>query len=292
MPAMEVSPSSAAALGLPRIGAQEFRLFQRLIQDRSGIYLPEQKRALLVGRLSRRLRELGLSSFSEYYRHLTEEDPSEEQRMLDCICTNETRFFREPQQFQFLETRIIPHWRETSKARTIRVWSAACSTGEEPYTLAMVLLSHFPAGSGWTVEILASDLSSRVLARAREGVWNLDRSAEIPPSLLKRFMLRGTRAQEGKMRAGDELRSVIRFERVNLSETSYRVSGSFDLIFCRNVLIYFDAASKLEVVRRLLGHLAPDGHLFLGHAESLLGMNTLVRRVGPTVYTHERLATP
>jgi chemotaxis protein methyltransferase CheR len=286
---MTVTPaaggSGTAASGLPPIGPQEFRLFQRLIHEQAGIFLSEAKRTLLVGRLSRRLRELGLKSFSEYYRHVTERDPSERLRMIDCICTNETRFFREPQQFEFLEDRVFPQWRAGSRGRRIRVWSAACSTGEEPYSLAMTLLSHFPRGSGWEVEILASDLSTRVLARAREGVWPLERASEIPQEFLKRFMLRGTGAQEGRMRAGNELRSVIRFERINLNEARYPVPGGLDLVFCRNVLIYFDPESKLKVVRRLLGHMAPGGHLFLGHAESLLGMNSEVRRVGPTVYT-------
>jgi chemotaxis protein methyltransferase CheR len=271
------------------LGEREFKLFQRLIHEQAGIYLAESKRALLIGRLSRRLRELDISSFAEYYQ-LAEKDPAERVRMIDCICTNETRFFREPQQFEFLENRIIPEWRTASKPRPIRVWSAACSTGEEPYTLAMILLSHFPVASGWEIEILASDLSTRVLARAKEGVWPLERAGEIPEGLLKRFMLRGRGTQEGKMRAGEELRSVIRFERINLNEERYPVTGPFDLIFCRNVLIYFDGASKLQVVRRLVDHITPGGHLFLGHAESLLGVGSLVRRVGPTVYTPELVA--
>jgi chemotaxis protein methyltransferase CheR len=277
------APASPLGLGCG-LAEREFRLFQGLIYEQTGIYLAESKKALLIGRLSRRLRELGMSSFTEYYHYVTDEDADERVRMIDCICTNETHFFREPQQFEFLENRVIPEWKSSSAPRRVRVWSAACSTGEEPYTIAMVLLSHLPADSGWEIEILASDISSRVLARASEGVWPLERSTEIPERMLKRFMLRGTRAQEGKMKAGDELRSVIRFERINLNEHPYPVKGPFDLIFCRNVLIYFDGESKARVVRNLVDHLTPEGQLFLGHAESILGPSALVRRVGPTVY--------
>jgi chemotaxis protein methyltransferase CheR len=264
---------------------REFKLFQELVYRQAGIFLSDAKRSLLVGRLSRRLRELGIDSFGEYYRYVTKEDAAEGVRMLDCICTNETQFFREGRQFDFVEERV-PELRAKTAARgrRIRVWSAACSTGEEPYSLAMMLLTHFPPDSGWQVEILASDLSTRALARAREGVWPVEKAREIPKPFLKRFMLRGTRSQDGKMKAGPEIRSAVRFERINLNDEGYAVKGPFDLVFCRNVLIYFDAQSKLRVIRNLLRHMAGGGYLFLGHSESLLGIDQAVRRVGPTVY--------
>jgi chemotaxis protein methyltransferase CheR len=168
--------------------------------------------------------------------------------------------------------------------RRIRAWSAACSTGEEPYSLAMTLLAHFPPSSGWTLEILASDLSTRALGQARAGLWSIDKAREIPERHLKAFMLRGRGPQEGVMKAGPEIRSLLRFQRVNLNQDRYPVAGPFDLVFCRNVLIYFDVASKARVVHRLLDQLAPCGYLFLGHAESLTGLSGRVRSVGPTVY--------
>lgn len=271
-----------------RVGHAEFRLFQELIHREAGIHLSDAKKALLVGRLSSRLRELKLESFKEYYRYITEVDPAEQVRMLDCISTNETRFFREPQQFDYLVERWIPQLKEDALAgrrpKRVRVWSAASSSGEEAYSIAMTLLAHFPAEAGWTFEIFGSDISTRVLDRARAAVWLVERAREIPETYLKRYMLRGTGSQDGTMKAGPEIRSLVRFDRVNLIGDSYPVTGRFDLIFCRNVLIYFDAATKEKVVTNLVKHLEPSGRLFLGHAESLLTMSDRLRRVGPTVY--------
>jgi len=264
----------------------EFKLFQELIHREAGIFLADSKKALLVSRLSRRLSELGLGSFGEYHRYITKDDPGEKVRMLDCVSTNETHFFREPRQFEFLEERVIPEWREAAggRPRRLRVWSAACSTGEEPYSIAMTLLAHLPRESGWEVEVLASDISTRVLATAREAVWPVERASEIPERLLRRFMLRGTGARAGRMKAGPELREAVRFERINLNAETYPVTGLFDLVFCRNVLIYFDGPSKTRVCRQLLRHLHPRGYLFLGHAEGVLDMAGEVARAGPTVY--------
>jgi chemotaxis protein methyltransferase CheR len=263
-----------------------FRRFQRLIQGESGIRLTDVKKALLTGRLSRRLRELGLTSFGEYLRRVEADEP-ERVRMLDLIATNETRFFRESKQFELLDSDVLPRWAaeaaEGKRPRRIRAWSAGCSTGEEPYSLAMLLLSHFPRD--WDMEILATDLSTRVLEKARAAVWPLSKSKEIPPAFLKTFMLRGTGPEDGKMKAGPEVRAFVRFERLNLNDTSYKVQGPFDLILCRNVLIYFDPEGKRQVIGRLLDHLAPTGFFLVGHAESLNGITDRVRAVMPSVYT-------
>ncbi|HTY42410.1 MAG TPA: protein-glutamate O-methyltransferase CheR [Thermoanaerobaculia bacterium] len=270
------------------LSEREFALFQALILREAGIYLAPAKKALLVGRLSKRLRALNLSSFGEYYRRIVDEDDREERvQMLDCVSTNETHFFREPRQFEFLERQVIPVWKERGP-RLLRLWSAGCSTGEEPYSLAMLLLHHFPPGSGREIEILATDLSTRVLARAEAGVWPVDRAKEIPLAYRRAFMLRGTASQEGRMKAGPEIRDLVRFERLNLNEERYPVRGPFHLIFCRNVLIYFQLETKLKVIHRLLDVLAPDGLLFLGHAESLNAVTDRVATVVPTVYTHAK----
>lgn len=266
---------------------REFRSLQQLIYREAGIHLSDAKKALVTGRLTRRLRSLGCRDFSAYYE-LVAANPDERTAMLDCISTNETRFFREPKQFEFLEETVLPHWRALGASgqipKRIRAWSAACSTGEEPYTLAMVLAAHFPAGEGWSVEILASDLSTRVLDAAREGVWPIERSNDIPERMRKAFMLRGIRGQEGKMRAHTLLQSLIDFRRINLNDTDYGIRGTFDLIFCRNVLIYFNRDSKEGVIQRLLRHLSPSGLFFLGHAESLTGSAYGMENAGPTVY--------
>jgi chemotaxis protein methyltransferase CheR len=251
----------------------EFQAFQRLIHREAGIWLSPAKKALLTGRLGSRLRDLRLDSFGAYFRHVTKVDPDEQLRMLDCISTNETRFFRESRQFDFLEREILPRWSALALAgerpRRIRAWSAGCSTGEEPYSLAMTLLAHCPPSLGFEVEVVATDLSTRVLERARAAVWPVEDAREIPSAYLKRFMLQGVRARQGSMKAGPEIRSAVRLERLNLNHDHYPVSGPFDLVFCRNVLIYFDPAGKERVLTRLAERLAADGYLFLGHSESL-----------------------
>lgn len=260
------------------ITTKEFRLFQSLVHHEAGIFLSDQKRALLVGRLAPRLRALAMTSFASYHDRVRS-DREELVRMLDAICTNETQFFREPKQFAFLQEVVLPAWRASGK-RQIRVWSAGCSTGEEPYSIAMTLAAGMPEAS---IEVLASDLSMKALDRAKSAIWPVERAAQIPVHYRKSFMLRGSGAQEGKMTARPELRALIRFARINLSHETYPVAGRFDLIFCRNVLIYFDAPSKRRVIERLLDRLDPSGYLFLGHSESLNNVDR-VRTVGPTVY--------
>ncbi len=274
------------------ISEKEFVLFQALIHREAGIYLSPVKKALLEGRLSRRVRELGLNSFGAYYHRVVDGDGEELIHLLDCICTNETHFFREPQHFEFLEKHVFPEWTvqaaSTLRARRVRAWSAACSTGEEPYSLAMALWASFPPASGWEIEILATDLSTRALERAQVGIWPLEKAREIPARYLKSCMLRGTRSQAGKIKVSPELRSLVDFQRLNLKDEAYPLTGLFDLIFCRNVLIYFDSELRLRVIQRLLNHLAPTGYLFLGHAETLSGLADRVRSVIPTVYVHAR----
>ncbi|MFP5247792.1 MAG: CheR family methyltransferase [Thermoanaerobaculia bacterium] len=270
-----------------QITHREFALFQRLIHRQTGIFLPETKKALVVARLSKRLRMLNLHSFGAYFE-LVERDRAEHTLMLDSICTNETRFFREPRQFDFLETSVLPEWRRRGEQglmpKRIRAWSAACSTGEEPYSLAMLLRTHFPLDAGWNVEILASDISTKVLAAAREAVWPIERANDIPVDYRRAYMLRGVRAEEGKMRAQPNIRSMIEFRRINLNDERYAVEGPFDLIFCRNVLIYFNRDTKAAVIDRLARHLSPAGLLFLGHSETLHSAAHALRHVGPTTY--------
>jgi chemotaxis protein methyltransferase CheR len=257
---------------LPTLTDREFLGFQGFIHREAGIWLGPAKKALLVGRLGRRVRELRLDSFGAY-RRMAETDATERVHLLDCITTNETRFFREPRQFEFLAQDVLPRLVAAAEAgqrpRRIRAWSAACSTGEEPYSIAMTLLTHCPPSAGWEVEVLGTDLSTRVLAEARAGVWPVEDAAQIPEDCRKRFMLRGVRSREGTMKARPELLAVVKFERLNLAAPEYPVSGGFDLVFCRNVLIYFDAAGKERVLARLRERTAPGGYLFLGHAESM-----------------------
>lgn len=279
-----LAASTAAPWGLAPMTEREFALFRDLIRREAGIALVPAKKPLLVARLSRRLRELGVRSFREYFQRV-ECSESEKIVLLDSICTNETHFFREPRQFDFVEDVVLRRLEALAAAgrapRALRVWSAACSTGEEPYSLAMTLLRRLP---GWDLEILATDLSTRALERASAAVWRIDKAREIDERDRKAFMLRGTGSWDGWMKAGPALRAVVRFERLNLVGDEWPVRGPFHLIFCRNVLIYFEPATKVRVVNRLLERLHPEGYLFLGHAESLVGVCPRARSVGPTVY--------
>jgi chemotaxis protein methyltransferase CheR len=279
------------ALGPLPLSEREFSLFQALVEREAGIHLGPSKQALLVGRLSRRVRALGLGSFGAYYRHVTGEGAEaarERVRMLDCLCTHETHFFREAPHFDFLQQHVFPEWRARGRRWPLRVWSAGCSTGEEAYSLAMVLLAHFPPSSGWEVEVLATDLSTWALGRAREALWPVEKAASIPRPLLRSFMLQGVRSQQGWMKAGPELREVMRFARVNLSDERTWPPGPFELIFCRNVLIYFGAEARTRTLEGLLQRLPSTGYLFLGHAESLTYSAERVRCVAPNVYRASR----
>jgi chemotaxis protein methyltransferase CheR len=265
-----------------------FAKYRELIYREAGIALTDGKKSLLISRVAGRLRELGLTTFGEYYRVVADPAATEERgRLLDRICTNETHFFRDPRQFLFLNDQVFPKL-EAEAARTgkkrVRAWSAACSTGEEPYSLAMAMLHRFPTPAGWQVEVVATDLSNKVLAAARAALWPIDKAEDISLHYRKQFMLRGTGGQTGKMKAGPEIRDVVTFTRMNLNDPAYSVSGPFDFIFCRNVLIYFDRESKTKVVERVMTHLAPDGCLFLGYAETAATITDRLVSIGPNVY--------
>jgi chemotaxis protein methyltransferase CheR len=213
--------------------------------------------------------------------------------MLDRLTTNETQFFREARQFEFLETVVFPEWKRAgdrgSRPKRVKAWSSACSTGEEAYSLAMSLLRHFPTQERWSIDVLGTDLSTQVLEVAREATYPVDQAKAIPQAHLKRFMRRGVRSQEGRMCVGTELKSVVRFERLNLHAERYHVAGPFDVILCRNVLIYFGEPARTAALQRVASLLAEGGYLLLGHAESpgralegLEPVQTMIFRNGPT----------
>jgi chemotaxis protein methyltransferase CheR len=287
--------SQAPALGGTGFDGAEmsesvFKLYQTLIQRTAGIFLVEHKRALLVRRLRARVRALGLGSYLEYYRLVTDPGHEDELRtMLDLVSTNETRFFREAQQLAFLERELLPSFQRAvvldRRPKRLRVWCAACSSGEEPFTMAMILARHLPAT--WRREILATDLSTRMIERARRASWPIRQVAEIPATYLDEYMLRRVQARGGKreetLEAKPVLRAMVRFDRLNL-QLDPPPRGRFDLILCRNALMYFDAATKRRIVDRLLSTLADEGYLLVGHAESLSGLDSRLRLVAPTIY--------
>jgi chemotaxis protein methyltransferase CheR len=265
-----------------------FQKFQKLIYAETGIWLSSSKNALLCGRLFRRLRALEITSLEIYYERVSHPDQYEERtRMIDAITTNETRFFREPRQFEFMVQQVLPRWRAQaehgSRPKRVRIWSAGCSSGEEPYSFAMLLAKHLPAEQGWDVRLLATDISNRVLEKAQRGIYPITKSAELPADLLHTFMLRGTADRQADMKVKIEIQQMIEFRRLNLNQESNLPEGPFDAIFCRNVLIYFDMASKRRVVANLTHNLMANGYLFVGHAENLNSMFPELRSIEPTI---------
>jgi chemotaxis protein methyltransferase CheR len=272
------------------IADRDFRAIQVWMLRETGIHLTDAKRQLLVGRLWRRVKDLGLPDYGAYLRLATDgPDPEERARFINALCTHETQFFREPRQFEYLQQTLIPRWQreaaEGRRSRQVRVWSSACSSGEEPYSLAMCLLADLRAEDGWRVEVHATDLSSAVLAKAQAGIYPMTRAEQIPEGYLKRFFLKGRGAQEGKCAVGPALRAAVTFQELNL-QGAWPALGKFDLILCRNVLIYFDGDGRRKVLGRLIDHLTPEGQLFLGHAESLNGSGHVMRSILPTIYAH------
>jgi chemotaxis protein methyltransferase CheR len=267
-----------------------FQKFQTLIYSETGIWLGSSKTALLCGRLFRRLRALEIPSLESYYECVSQPDQHEERaRMIDAITTNETRFYREPRQFEFLVQRVFPRWQADAergvRPKRLNIWSAGCSSGEEPYTLAMLLAKYFSREYAWQARILATDISNRVLEKARKGIYPISRSMELPRDLLHAFVLRGIAERQDEMKVKVEIQQMVEFRRLNLARESDLVEGPFDAIFCRNVLIYFDVASKQRVVASLVRHLAANGILFVGHAENLNSVSPELRSLEPTIYT-------
>ena len=273
--------------GLRPPSDREFARFRDLIERETGIYLADSKKALLTARLLQRLRELGLSDFGAYYDRVVSTEPAEAIRMLDRISTNETHFFREAHHFALLRERVLPRWaalaREGKRQRRVTAWSAGCSTGEEPYTLAMTLLDAMPPADGWHHSIFAGDLSTRALAHAEAAIYREERIAPVPLAQRRAHLLRGVGSQEGNVQIAPEVRSIVQFARHNLVVDA-PPAGAFDLIFCRNVLIYFRAETRAQVVARLASRLVPGGILFLGHAETLPSVQLPLRTVIPTVF--------
>jgi chemotaxis protein methyltransferase CheR len=263
----------------PVITDAEFAQFQRLIYQIAGISLADSKKVLLVGRLGKRLKALDLDSFSEYYKLVSSGNaPDERQTMVDLLTTNETYFFREEAHFDYLRQVILP---QHPPGQSFDIWSAASSTGEEIYTLSMVLADELGVNASWS--ILGSDISTHVLAIAQRGMYWLDRTRGLPQSYLKKYCLKGVRSQEGSFLIAPELRRHARFMQINLNTTLPEI-GKFHVIFLRNVMIYFDNDTKRKVVARLVEKLRPGGYLIVGHSESLNGINETVKPIKPTIY--------
>ena len=269
------------------LSAEAYQTLVALVYQHSHIRIGPDKHPMLANRLRKRLRALELVSYDDYCAVLrSAQGPDEIEQLVDLISTNHTRFFREPEHFTFLTGRILPELlpRLAAEGSSLRIWSAAGSSGEEPYSLAIMVAEFFreKVSVDWRVE--ASDISHRMLAEAQRGIYSLDRRHALPPELLKRYFQRGVGAQDGTCRVKAELRKRLRFQRINLFQAEYPVPREQHVIFCRNVMIYFDAASRATLVHKLSRQLAPGGFLVIGHSESLMGIRHDLKSVRQSVF--------
>ena len=260
------------------ITEREFSQFQRFIYEAAGIFMANGKQALVSGRLAKRLAHYQLESYGDYLRLLeSRSQPAELQVAVDLLTTNETYFFREPKHFALLRELAVE---ARDRKQTLRVWSAASSSGEEGYSIAMVLADVL-GEAAW--EVLGTDISTRVLERARCGHYPMERASQMPPSYLKRYCLKGQGSEAGTMLIERALRQRVQFRHLNLNEPLPKL-GSFDVIFLRNVMIYFNLETKRQVVARLLAQLRPGGYFLIGHSETLNDINDSVLAVAPSIY--------
>jgi len=265
----------------PVLSLQEFRLFVRFMYEAAGIHLPDAKQALVGGRLLKRLKSRGLDSYQAYYDYVSARTDNAEQRAerqlaVDLLTTNETYFYREPAHYNFIRDQFLPGVNSSE----LRCWSAACSSGEEAYTLAMVLSEHSPVDR-WQVD--GTDISSRMVSAAQKAVYPMSRAQRLPESYLKRYCLKGIHDKAGTLLIDRSLRDRVHFEQGNLMDVPLE-TAAYDMIFLRNVMIYFDRDSKARVLTRLRQCLKPGGYLMVGHSESLFGIADGYKLVQPSVY--------
>lgn len=273
---------------------QQFDDFRALIANRLGIKMPPAKKTMLQSRLLRRARELGLESVHDYHARFFS-DPIEQQEelehLLNLATTNKTDFFREPDHFDFLAQRALPAWKSRSPGGSFNVWCAGCATGEEAYTLAMVLLEQQTRGS-FPFSILATDVSTRVLEKAMRATYDEEHAAPIPPALRKKYLLRGSGTSDGLVKVAPEVCSHVRFGHLNFLSPNYGIKEKMDVIFFRNVMIYFDRDTQQQIVSRMCRLLRVDGWLFTAHAETLQGLGLPIDPVASAVYVRNKGVPP
>ncbi|BBL71280.1 CheR family methyltransferase [Methylogaea oryzae] len=257
----------------------EFHKIREMLYQHAGITLNDGKKDMVYSRLARRLRSNRLTSFQDYLNLLEQDDGTEWEAFINSLTTNLTAFYREPHHFPIL----ADHMRSLAHKRPFKIWCCAASTGEEPYTLAMTAVDTFGTFTP-PVEIVATDIDTNVLSKAAAGVYDIDRLSKLPTATVKRFFLKGTGSNEGKAKVRPELRKLITFGQLNLLDAQWPLSGPFDVIFCRNVMIYFDKDTQYNMLRKFVPLMEPHGLLFAGHSESLFHAADLFRLRGQTVY--------
>jgi chemotaxis protein methyltransferase CheR len=298
MPTLEAS--------LVAMDMREFKTFRELIHRKTGIWLRDGKQAMLAGRLSKRLRHHGMTDFATYaaYVEKVQDGGKELAEIINCVTTNKTSFFRERHHFDFLAQTLVPGLvagGALGRARSIRVWSAACSTGEEPYSIAISLLEALKTGhvsgspaplpgqapsppGGWQVEVVASDIDTVVLATAGQGIYDQASLEDVPQAMQTKYFLRGKGNMSGQVRVKKEVAQLVKFQRLNLMDSQWAINGRFDAIFFRNALIYFNRETQEVFLRKMLGYLKPRGYLILGHSEHVPWLNDSVEALSNTIH--------
>ncbi|MEW6238967.1 MAG: protein-glutamate O-methyltransferase [Candidatus Omnitrophota bacterium] len=265
---------------IPPMSDKEFKSLQKIIYDTAGIDIKESKKYLLINRLSKRLRNLGLRNFTEYlsYLDLGERRNQEIVEFIDAVTTNKTEFFREYNHFQFMQNPFLPDLLKNRPASPIRIWSSACSSGEEPYSIAIFMseLIKYP----WKLDILASDISETILRAAVQGIYDESKLKPVHPNLLRKYFLKGS----GRYKIRPEIANLISFKKINLKLDYHRSLSNFDIVFCRNVLIYFNHDMQNQIINKHWQVLRPGGYLFLGHSETLFGTHVNFQYVAPSIY--------
>jgi chemotaxis protein methyltransferase CheR len=272
------------------LSARDFGRLSRFIYDTCGIKMPEVKKTMLEARLQKRLRSLSLHNFTDYCDYLFSSEGQEKElvQMLDMVTTNKTDFFREPDHFDYLTGTVLPEWHLRHPEATLKIWSAGCSSGEEPYTLAMVLSEFAQKNPGFDFDILASDISTRVLDKAQTAIYAEAQAEPIPIPLKKKYLLRSKDRASAMVRIVPELRKKVHFRRLNFMDEDFQMREHLDIIFCRNVIIYFDRPTQERLLQRFHRYMKPGSFIFMGHSETLSGLNVPLVSVYPTVYRKPR----
>jgi chemotaxis protein methyltransferase CheR len=298
MPTLEAS--------LVAMDVREFKTFRELIHRKTGIWLRDGKQAMLAGRLSKRLRHHGMTDFASYAAYVArvKDDGKELAEIINCVTTNKTSFFREMHHFEFLMRTLVPELMAgaaVGRERSIRIWSAACSTGEEPYSIAISLLEALKTGhvsgsvapgpgqslspsGGWRIEVVASDIDTVVLATAAQGIYDRESLEDVPAVMQNKYFLRGKGNMIGQVRVKKEVAQLVKFQRINLMDPQWALEGKFDVIFFRNALIYFNRETQEAFLRKMLGYLKSRGHLILGHSEHVPWLNDSVEALSNTIH--------
>ncbi len=296
------------------MGLREFKLFRSLVHERTGIWLRDGKQVMLASRLSRRLRHHGLTNFADYYSYIQnlQDNGVEIGELINCVTTNKTSFFRERHHFDYLASTIVPAIRSAVQcggSRNIRVWSAASSTGEEAYSIAITLLealqergnaksavsgcngttraglSGFSLSPGsWKIHVTASDIDTKVLATAQRAIYNSDSLASVAPPLQRKYFLRGKDDMVGQVKVKPEVARLVQFKRINLMDAQWPLEDPFDVIFFRNALIYFNQDTQDQFLRKMVRHLKPRGYLFLGNSEHIPWLHDILEPLNQTMY--------